>query len=251
MADVWKDGKKVEEVTFSGGTFDSSGRTLTPSGGGGGSVATDAIFTAKGDLPVGTGASTAQKVSVGANDYGLIADSVETTGVKWAPVFRGSTGTSMPGSPSTNDRVFRTDLGLEFFYDGTRWLSSQLFTIHGIMLASNGTAGLTNAANISQYATDQTLSLYMQKLTYNVYVSTTNSGSAYWTLNLKEADGTVLDTFNTSALSPNTGYSGSRTVNTVVTVVGSGGAVTMDCTKTSTPGQLFGSMVAWYRLIGT
>jgi len=68
VADVWKDGKKVEEVTFSGGTFDSSGRTLTPSGGAGGSVATDAIFTAKGDLPVGTGASTAPKVSVGGND---------------------------------------------------------------------------------------------------------------------------------------------------------------------------------------
>lgn len=85
MADSWLKGKKVEEVTYSGGTFDSDGRKLTPSGGGG-SVATDSIFTAKGDLPVGTGASTAQALAVGANDYVLTADSTQATGTKWAAV---------------------------------------------------------------------------------------------------------------------------------------------------------------------
>lgn len=34
-----------------------------------------------------------------------------------------ASGTSFPGSPSTNERFFRTDLGLDFYYDGTRWLS--------------------------------------------------------------------------------------------------------------------------------
>lgn len=53
-------------------------------GGGGGSVATDAIFDAKGDLPVGTGANTAAKITVGANDTMLMAASGEATGVKWA-----------------------------------------------------------------------------------------------------------------------------------------------------------------------
>ena len=34
----------------------------------------------------------------------------------------------MPGGPATNQRVTRTDLGnLDFFYDGTRWLTVQLF----------------------------------------------------------------------------------------------------------------------------
>lgn len=36
-------------------------------------------------------------------------------------------GTSFPSSPTTGRRRFRTDLGLEFFFDGTRWLSSELF----------------------------------------------------------------------------------------------------------------------------
>jgi hypothetical protein len=51
---------------------------------GSGAVATDAIFDAKGDLPVGTGADTAAKLTVGTNGYVLTADSGETTGLKWA-----------------------------------------------------------------------------------------------------------------------------------------------------------------------
>lgn len=53
----------------------------TPAGGG--SVATDTIFDAKGDLPVGTGADTAARLAVGANGRSLIADSAETTGMRW------------------------------------------------------------------------------------------------------------------------------------------------------------------------
>lgn len=51
---------------------------------GGGSVATDTIWDAKGDLAVGTGANTASRLSVGANWQTLVADSTEATGVKWA-----------------------------------------------------------------------------------------------------------------------------------------------------------------------
>ncbi len=57
----------------------------TPSGGSG-SVATDAIFDAKGDLAVGTGANTAAKQTVGSNNTVLVADSSLTTGVKWVQV---------------------------------------------------------------------------------------------------------------------------------------------------------------------
>lgn len=39
-------------------------------------------------------------------------------------------GTSFPLSPGTNDRFYRTDRGLEYYYDGTRWLSTQLFTVN-------------------------------------------------------------------------------------------------------------------------
>jgi len=40
-------------------------------------------YDAKGDLIVGTGADTFSKLSVGTNGYTLVADSSETTGLKW------------------------------------------------------------------------------------------------------------------------------------------------------------------------
>lgn len=49
-----------------------------------GSVATDTIFDAKGDLPVGTGANTSAKLTVGTDGQVLTADATEATGVKWA-----------------------------------------------------------------------------------------------------------------------------------------------------------------------
>jgi hypothetical protein len=41
-------------------------------------------FDAKGDLVVGTGADTFAKLTVGTNGHTLVADSSETTGLKWA-----------------------------------------------------------------------------------------------------------------------------------------------------------------------
>jgi hypothetical protein len=52
--------------------------------GGTGAVATDPIWDAKGDLAAGTGANTASKLTVGANDTVLTADSAMATGLKWA-----------------------------------------------------------------------------------------------------------------------------------------------------------------------
>jgi hypothetical protein len=45
-------------------------------------VATE--FDAKGDLVVGTGSDTFDRLAVGTDGYTLVADSVETTGLKWA-----------------------------------------------------------------------------------------------------------------------------------------------------------------------
>lgn len=61
----------------------SSNSVVGPFAGG---VATDAIFDAKGDLPVGTGADTAAKLSVGSNGYALTARSSQTTGLAWEAV---------------------------------------------------------------------------------------------------------------------------------------------------------------------
>ena len=43
----------------------------------------DPIFTAKGDLPVGTGSAQGSILTVGANDYFLVPDSAASRGIKW------------------------------------------------------------------------------------------------------------------------------------------------------------------------
>lgn len=58
--------------------------------GGSGSVATDTIFDAKGDLAVATAADTASRLAVGTNAFVLTADSAEATGIKWAAAASGT-----------------------------------------------------------------------------------------------------------------------------------------------------------------
>lgn len=43
------------------------------------------IVDAKGDLIVGTAADTVSRLAVGTNGYALVADSTQSTGIKWAP----------------------------------------------------------------------------------------------------------------------------------------------------------------------
>lgn len=65
-------------------TTNASTDTITiAASGGGGSVATDTIWDAKGDLAVGTGADTAAKLTVGTDGQILAANSATSTGLNW------------------------------------------------------------------------------------------------------------------------------------------------------------------------
>lgn len=74
----------------------------------GGSVATDAIWDAKGDLAVATAANTAARLAVGSNGQVLTVDSGEVTGLKWANASAGSGDVVGPAS-STDNAVARFD----------------------------------------------------------------------------------------------------------------------------------------------
>jgi hypothetical protein len=61
-----------------------TGLKWAPGGSGGGAVAADPIWDAKGDLAVGTGADTAARLAAGATGQVLTADPTTASGLKWA-----------------------------------------------------------------------------------------------------------------------------------------------------------------------
>lgn len=86
----------ASKVTVANGDGSAGDPTITiPSGAT--LMATDGIWSAKGDLVVGTGATAASRLAVGTNGQVLTADSTQATGVKWAnPAGGGDALTSSP-----------------------------------------------------------------------------------------------------------------------------------------------------------
>jgi hypothetical protein len=96
----------------------TSGQVLTFNGtawapaaptGGSGSVATDTIWDAKGDLAFGTTADTAARLAVGANGTILVADSTPSQGARWGaveiPTKAFTSGTNNDATPDLYETV--------------------------------------------------------------------------------------------------------------------------------------------------
>jgi hypothetical protein len=201
------------------------------------SVEGNTIYAAGGtDVPVadgGTGASTASGARTN------------------LAVIQGTTGTSMPGSPATNDIVWRTDLGIQFYYDGTRWLSHLLATPFPAVINTGGQV-FTSQLCTPSFDYD----IYVEKVILTTYVATTNSGVSYWSFAAYKSDTAAAatqigSTVNTSADSANTRLRKTITVGAIL-----GGSATYPLlyvtnTKTGTPGNVDFTPVLVYRLIGT
>jgi hypothetical protein len=116
-------------------------------------VITKEIFDVKGDLIVGTGSNTGARLAAGTNGYVLIADSAETTGLKWAAapavgsfetsiVFEGATAddyeTTLTVADATADRTITLPNAT-----GTVALTSDIPSLSGYV-TETGTQTLTN-----------------------------------------------------------------------------------------------------------
>lgn len=155
-------------------------------------------------------------------------------------------GTSFPASPATGTRFFRTDLGMECYYDGTRWLTSQIFTVGYSDVLSKSTNGA-----VGRYNADPDYQVYLVKLSVTAYVNTTNTGSAYWNLEFawtNSANGfTTIQTNNTSANTPNTWQRYDMTLNQVLDATAR--KMDLTATKTGSPGNLLLNSTLYYRLV--
>lgn len=161
-------------------------------------------------------------------------------------------GTSFPGGISTGDRCFRTDLGMEFFYDGTRWLSTAVYEM----------AMPADIANISATAADtcrtgrpearggSDVVIVGFGAGYHVTSGTALSASHKWTVQLKAGSGGVVIATKTI----DSGASASwRHDSPVAADYAVGGAtyLFLTATKTGTPGNLYFYGTYTYRVVAT
>lgn len=227
---------------------DAGTETLVSGGAGGGAVATDAIWDAAGDLAVGTGANTAAKLTKGA-DGGVLA--MGNGAVIW------NAGTSFPASKATGDRYFRTDLGIEAYWDGTRWLSTQIerCSFMGGVIVDTGFNGAAINAGRQAVPWKGTYGLYILQMDCYIIVQTTTNSSNKWTIKFNWADATDSDTQLGSTQDTGSDTADRNTYHsTVVNAVLSTNAVQLKfrLDKSGSPGACTGAAASFsYRLVLT
>lgn len=227
-------------------TKDSSGTVATVSG-------MSNPMTTAGDVIYGGASGTATRLAIGTAGQVLKVNS-GATAPEWASESGGSglsSGTAFPGTPSTGDRFRRTDIDyMVFFYDGTRWVTEQMFTMTGTERALNAGGSTTSPTRFKQTPIHHTLDIYAVRLDADWFVASTNNGSAFWTLDIKNlAESTTHVTVNTSAMSANTWTSQAWTTGAVIPASDLG--LMWILTKTSTPGAFTVATTLYYRIIAT
>ena len=163
-----------------------------------------------------------------------------------------NSGTANPGSAAAGDRYWRSDLGLEIYYDGTRWLTTTLYRAdmpHGTTIPATVTTALGRFA-----MWHSTYSLYVVTFYTSLLVAATNDGSHYWTVTLAKKDGgdlpTTLAAANTSAYTNTTWTTAATAVGAVVDPA-TYKEMDVEAVRTSTPGSLYYAVAFTYRLVVT
>ena len=181
------------------------------------------------------------------------------TGPVWveAPTPTGmAAGTSFPGGPSSGDLFYRSDLHLQFFYDGTRWLSLSQYTM-ALSRAGDATEPATATKNAG-YWEPLLETIYIEAVYVGFYVAggaSALSGSHKWVLTLTVWDsagsqGAAIATINIDSGSSSVFRALSATsVNTAT--LASDTLVSTNITKTGSPGNLYAKARLVYRLIAT
>lgn len=185
----------------------------------------------------GSGGGSNDVVSLGA--HGLILGSVGR-----------SSGGAFPTSPAVAELFFRTDLGLEFYHDGVRWLSTQLFSAPLAVdntLAPFSVNGTPLRGSVPSYGVGSdrwVVAVYSAS-----YVVTTNNATNYWGVALvKNPAATNVATWNTSADAAD----GWRNhVTAVGALLGTNYELDLTLTKTLTPGTIYIVASMSYRIVAT
>lgn len=173
-----------------------------------------------------------------------------TTGSQRLPGY----GTSFPGSPTTGHKYWRSDLALEFYYTGTRWLTTQLFTMQ-INGPDGGAPTWTTTATVigRQPVLSSQYQMYLERLFIAARVATTNNGSNYWTFALMGEDGASASVLIASADTSSMGSDAFYKVNSSIAalLLTTYDVIWVEINKNGSPGGLIGAALFTYRLVAT
>ena len=160
-------------------------------------------------------------------------------------------GTSFPVAPGTGDRYFRTDLGYECYYDGTRWLTVNEY------ITGQLREGAVDTTDTNLLLLQNSKHVYVTTISVVTYTATTNDASNYYTMDFYlvpiwgyyAAMSTLLHTFDTKT--DGTANWAEHTGCNTAHLGASDYHIMAKITKTGSPGTLNYVFVAAYRLIIT
>lgn len=173
-------------------------------------------------------------------------------------------GTSFPSSPPTGAHYFRTDIGQWFFYDGTRWLTTQLFSTQNVP-RGDGASTLGDLATAISASTTGNLirgplpvppgfsDMFVTSYEASFIVAsggTALGASHKWvgTATLQGSSG-VLGTIDIASGASNTWRRASS--GAINALIGTDTAFMTSWAKTGTPGNLTLGETVFYRLVAT
>lgn len=156
-------------------------------------------------------------------------------------------GVSFPSSVISGDTFYRQDLDGWYQWDGTRWLSTQLYEMHGSSAETGAITGSSDLAFYPYMGGDP--DVWWVDIRWVYRVSTTHNGSNYWQLEMKDGTGNLV-VLTTDKSTVGTFVNPSPTAIGALGA-GSGGLVYFHFVKQGGPGGLEVGAVARYRRVAT
>ncbi len=163
-------------------------------------------------------------------------------------------GTSFPASPASGDTFFRTDIGLNFYYDGTRWLSQNEYVLP---LLTRTLSPATATSTMANLAMRRDYDIYVTRFEAPIFIAsggTALGASHNWVTTFNKIDSANAKT-TISTLTLNSGASAvwRAQTGTPAHVVDHSTfyAFEIVLTKTGTPGNAFPAYSVFYRIIAT
>ncbi len=160
-------------------------------------------------------------------------------------------GSAFPAQPAygNNRPFYREDLNREYFYNGTLWLSTQLFAAQGFFdnISANGDdmgapARLKNPVDSS---------IYLVAMHVTIFVATGNDATNYWFVETNTFNGSTFTLVQAgTAISLGIGWKNMALIVLNTVVASTIRFVSIGLQKNGTPGNASGNVTWTYRLVG-